>query len=94
MFDTDKISKDLIHMPLIASEDTATWWKILKTGVVARGLDEVLVIYRRPSNSLSSNKFVAMKRIWKLYREIAELGVIKSCICFMGWAFRATMRRV
>ena len=94
MFDTDKLGKEQIHMPLIASEDTATWWKILKTGVVARGLDEVLAIYRRPANSLSSNKFVAMKRVWNLYREIAGLGVIKSCICFVGWAFRATMRRV
>lgn len=94
LFDMEKLSKDEIHMPLIASEDTATWWKILKTGVVARGLDEVLAIYRRPANSLSSNKFVAMKRVWNLYREIAGLNVLQSAFCFVMWAIRATLRRV
>lgn len=94
MFDTEKINKDLIMMPLVASEDTATWWKILRTGVVAYGLDEVLAIYRRPAKSLSSNKFLAIKRIWYLYREVEKLPLIPSCIFFIGWAYRATVRRI
>ena len=94
LFDTRHLDKKLIYMPLIESEDTATWWSILKTGVIARGLDESLVIYRRPAHSLSSNKLVAIKRIWRLYREIAGLNVFSSCINLVGWAYRATARRI
>lgn len=94
LFDTRHLDKKLIYMPQIESEDTATWWSILKTGVIARGLDENLVIYRRPANSLSSNKLVAIKRIWRLYREIAHLNVFSSFINLVGWAYRATVRRI
>lgn len=31
---------------------------------MAHGLDKLLVIYRRPGKSLSSNKVNAVKRIW------------------------------
>lgn len=94
MFDTKKISKELIHMPVVASEDTATWWKILRQGYVAYGLNEVLAIYRRPAKSLSSNKFVAMQRIWNLYRREEKLSLPVSACCFFFWAMRATLRRI
>lgn len=94
MFDLGRIDKSLLRMPYIGSEDTATWWNILKTGVVAFGLDEVLTVYRRPAQSLSSNKLVAIKRFWRLLREIAGLGVIASAYYFCGWAVRATLRRL
>ena len=94
MFDTDKIDRKLLYMPYIASEDTAAWWKILRTGVTARGLNEVLTVYRRPGKSLSSNKFVAVKRIWNLYRKNEGLGVASSLWYMAGWAVRATLRRI
>ena len=94
LFDLEKIDKSLIEMPSIGSEDTATWWKILKAGYTAYGLDELLVIYRRPEGSLSSDKLVAVKRIWNLYRNVADLSIIQSLICMAGWAWRATARRL
>lgn len=94
MFDMSKITKELIHMPEVESEDTATWWKILRAGYTAYGLNEALVIYRRPKNSLSSNKFKAMKRIWNLYRKEEELTIPVSGFCFCLWAVRATLRRI
>jgi teichuronic acid biosynthesis glycosyltransferase TuaG len=94
MCDTELLDKQLLYMPYIASEDTATWWRILKTGIDARGLDEPLTIYRRPGKSLSSNKFVALKRIWDLYRKEEGLGLIYSICNFIGWAVRATIRRI
>ncbi len=94
MFDTSVINKDMLIMPAVPSEDTATWWRILKSGIKARGLNEVLTIYRRPGKSLSSNKIVALQRIWYLYRKQAELNVIDSAFCFVGWAIRATARRL
>ena len=94
MFDTEKIDMEIIHMPNVPSEDTATWWRILKSGYEAYGLDENLAIYRRPARSLSSNKLEAIRRIWFLYRNIAGLSVAKSLFYFGGWAVRATLRRL
>lgn len=94
MFDLDKLTKEDIMMPDVPSEDTATWWKILKTGVEAYGMDDVLTVYRRPSKSLSSNKFTAIKRIWNLYRRVEKLNPVYSAYNFVFWAFRATFRRL
>lgn len=94
MIDTQKIEKSLIEMPYIKSEDTASWWRILRTGVTAYGLDENLVIYRRAGKSLSSNKIEAMRRIWNLYRQAAGLSVWSSACHFVPWAYRAVKRRV
>jgi len=93
-FDMSVLTKEQIEMPHIKSEDTALWWKLLRTGVKAYGLNENLVYYRRPSKSLSSNKFEAIKRIWNLYRKQENLGLLKSIACFTGWAFRAVGRRI
>lgn len=94
MFDTAKINKDLLEMPNMRSEDTALWWKVLRSGYDAYGLDENLVYYRRPAKSLSSNKLVAIQRIWKLYRKAEGLSVPYSCYNFCFWAVKAVLRRV
>ena len=99
MFDTEKIPKQKLEMPVIKSEDTALWWKILRPGREngadrAWGLDENLVIYRRPAVSLSSNKVEAVRRIWNLYRGYERLSLIYSLYNFCFWAVRAVKRRV
>ena len=94
MMDTEKISRELMHMPAIASEDTATWWRILKSGVVAYGLNQTLAIYRRPAKSLSSNKANSVGRIWNLYRQIAGMNAVAAALHIIMWAFRAAARRV
>lgn len=94
LVDTSKIDKNLLRMPKVPSEDTATWWQILKAGYTAYGLNENLAIYRRPGKSLSSNKFVAIKRIWFLYRRQAGLSVLMSAYYFVMWAFLAVWRRI
>lgn len=94
LLDTEKIPKELIYMPNVPSEDSATWWQILRAGHVAKGLNEVLAIYRRPAKSLSSNKLKAIQRIWYLYRKVEKLSLGTSLIAFVGWAYRATVRRI
>ncbi len=94
MFDLSKIAKDDILMPNVASEDTATWWKILKKGYTAYGLDEPLTLYRRGTGTLSSNKIIAVKRIWNLYRNVEHLSIPRSCYCFCFYAVRAVLRRI
>ncbi len=94
MIDLAKLAKEQVMMPLIKSEDTATWWNILRDGVVGRGIRETLVIYRRPPKSLSSNKFAAIQRVWALYRKHEKFGHIKSACYFICWAFSAVKRRI
>lgn len=94
MFDINKISKDLIKMPNIKSEDTATWWKILRNGYTAYGLNEILAFYRRSSGTLSSNKFEAIRRIWNLYRNYEKLNILYSLYNFIFYAFNAIKRRI
>lgn len=94
MFDTEKISRELLEMPQIKSEDTALWWKVLRTGYVAYGLDENLARYRRAGRTLSSNKLEAIRRIWNLYRKAEGLNLIRSMWHFCFWAARAVWRRI
>lgn len=94
VLDRDRIPDELMRMPEVESEDTATWWQILRAGYTACGLDEVLAVYRRPLRSLSSNKLKAVKRIWNLYRRQEKLSVPSSLFYFVFWAYRATMRRI
>ena len=92
--DTRVIDKKLMYMPDMKSEDTATWYQILRNGHVAYGLNENLVKYRRVANSLSSNKLEAIRRIWNLYRKAEKLSVVYSAYNFVFWAVRAVLRRV
>lgn len=94
MIDRSVIDDDDIMMPCIASEDTATWWNILKKYGKGYGLDKCLVRYRRSGGTLSSNKLVAVKRIWNLYRKHERLSAAKSLYCMGWWAARAVFRRL
>ncbi len=94
MFDLQRIDRELIRMPDVKSEDTATWWKILRSGYTAHGLNENLAIYRRPKGSLSSNKMEAVCRIWNLYRNQEKLSVPVSAWHLFFWAWRAAARRI
>ena len=94
MIDRKIVADRDIMMPRIASEDTATWWNILKKYGKGYGLDECLVRYRRSGGTLSSNKFMAIKRIWNLYRKYERLSVVKSLYCMGFWATRAVFRRL
>ena len=66
MFDTEKIDKAMLKMPNMRSEDTALWWRILREGYTAYGLNENLVLYRRPAVSLSSNKIVKYDKLYNI----------------------------
>lgn len=94
MIDRNRIADEDICMPYIASEDTATWWRILKKYGTGYGIDENLVRYRRSADTLSSNKLTAVRRIWNLYRRQEQLPVIKSAYYMCFWALRAVLRRI
>ena len=95
MFDMKKLNKKDIEMPNIRKgQDTATWWKILKNNNIAYGLNESLSIYRRTKNTLSSNKFMALKRTWNLYRKVEKISILASIYYFIWYLYNTIKKRV
>ena len=95
VIDLQKIDKDLIMMPNIRSgQDAATWWRILRHIEAAYGINKPLFYYRRTDNSLSANKFKAMKRTWYLFRKVEKINPFKSSYCFVWYGLNAVKKRV
>lgn len=95
MIDIEKTGKELLVMPNIRRrQDAATWCQILKAGFNCYEVPENLSYYRVVTNSLSSNKFKAVKGTWTLYRKIEKLPLWKACFCFIGYVFNAVKKRI
>lgn len=95
MIDITQINKKLLKMPpLRSAEDVQTWLSILKTGVVAYGLNDNLTEYRIRKNSTSSNKIKSIINIWKVYREYQSIGIMKSIYYIFMHKLNALKRRI
>lgn len=95
MVDTQKTGKELLRMPnMKRRQDAATWCQLLKNGYNCYECPYSLSFYRVMPNSLSSNKFKAIKTNWYWYRKIEKLSVLKSIYCFIGYAFNAIKKRI
>jgi len=83
IYDTKKLGK--VYMPNIDKrQDFGLWLNILKKIPYAYGINEPLAYYRVRSASVSSNKILASKYNWKLYREVEKLPLHKA-IYYFGW---------
>lgn len=83
IYDTKKIGK--VYMPDIDKrQDFGLWLNILKKVPYAYGMIEPLASYRVRTSSVSSNKILASKYNWKLYREVEKLPLYKA-IYYFGW---------
>lgn len=76
------------HMPITYYDDFAAWLSILKRGIEARGLDEDLVRYRIVGRSVSRNKLRSAYWIWRTYRDVERLSLVRSAWCFAHYAWR------
>ena len=95
MVDTKITGKEVLTMPNIRRrQDAATWCQLLKNGYDCYEVPETLSYYRVVKNSLSSNKFKAVKMNWYWYRKIEKLPLWKTCYCFIGYAFNAVKKRI
>lgn len=69
------------QMPLIRSgQDYATWLQLMRGGLEAYGINEVLVKYRVGRNSLSSNKLKSIKQVWCIQTRQEQINIISSLI--------------
>ncbi|MUK87347.1 glycosyltransferase [Ornithinibacillus sp. L9] len=86
MIDRDKVGR-LDMIDIRTRQDYAYWLEITKRGFRAYGLPEVLSKYRTVENSISRNKFKAAKRQWYVYRNVENLGILKSLWYFTHYTF-------
>ena len=95
MIDMNYFTKEDIYMPnQRRGEDGATWLKLLKKIDYAYGYNEILSRYRRTKNSLSSNKFKSIARVWNLYYKSEKLGLFRSIYYFMHYCVNAIRKRL
>ncbi|SSW69717.1 Putative teichuronic acid biosynthesis glycosyltransferase TuaG [Achromobacter veterisilvae] len=73
-------------------DDFDCWLQILKPGRIAYGLDEDLMRYRVLSQSVSRNKRRSAMHVWRAYRELEKLSVLKSAWYFGQYALRGLLK--
>lgn len=94
MLNTEKIEKKYIYMPdKKRGQDTATWWNILKNDITAYGINDVLAYYRIKPKSLSSNKLLAIKATWEIYK-LQNIKFISRIYYFICYIINAIKRRI
>lgn len=99
MFDLSLLSKDDLLCPDYEGdfdypEDMVVWLRVLKTGVVAHGIDEVLAKNRKHGKSRSADKGKAVMRTWNAYRRIERLSVPYALYCHFWQLFHAVLKRI
>jgi len=94
MIDTQIVGNSFRMMDILTRQDTSLWITLLGKGLLAHGLDKVLVKYRIHSNSISANKIKAAKQVWNLYFHIHKFGLFRSIYYFSSYAFNAIKKRI
>ncbi|RYE09063.1 MAG: glycosyltransferase [Hyphomicrobiales bacterium] len=85
VYDTERIGK--VYMPEVrGAEDFGLWLRILKKVDRAVPLPESLALYRVRDNSLSGNKLAAARYTWSTYRNVENLGLLRSSYYFAHYA--------
>ena len=90
MIDKEQVGD--IEMPDLRHEDYATWLSIMKSGVIAYGVNENLASYRKSNNSLSSNKFKTIIWTWNIYRKNQKLSFLKSMQCLVMYICNTSLK--
>lgn len=91
MYDTQQLGK--VYMPNIRKrQDFAMWLSLLKLCDYGYGLQETLVNYTVRDGSVSSNRASAASYTWRVYRNIEQLGLLKSLYYFSHYAVNAFIR--
>lgn len=98
-FDLSKVPLDLLFCPDFGGafdfpEDMVVWLQVLKSGVPAGGLDEVLAKNRKHGGSRSANKLRAVSRTWNAYRKVEKINPAYSAYCLFWQLTHAVLKRI
>lgn len=85
LIDRDQVGD--IRMTKTFYDDFVLWLSILKPGRCALGVNLDLLRYRVVGNSYSRNKKKSAYWVWRTYRDIENLNVVRAGWCFLNYAF-------
>ena len=88
-----KITGPFDFVDIRTRQDTYLWISLLKRGLSAHGINQVLCNYRVRKNSLSSNKIKAALMVWSLYRDFEKFNFFKSLYFFLFYLYNAFKKR-
>tara|TARA_Y100000590_G_scaffold373784_1_gene437821 strand:+ start:152 stop:865 length:714 start_codon:yes stop_codon:yes gene_type:complete len=74
---------------LKTKEDYVAWLNLAKKNVKAYKLDEILVIWNKAKNSLSSNTFQKIKDGYKVYKIYEKFNIFRSIFCLIRLALNS-----
>jgi teichuronic acid biosynthesis glycosyltransferase TuaG len=84
-----------VRMPdLPQHEDLVLWFRLLRAGHVARGLDRMLARYRVVPGSASGRPLRSAGRMWRVYRREEGLPLPTSAWYFAQYAWWAVRKRI
>jgi len=76
------------YMPKIRKrQDMGLWLEILKDIGVAKSTPGVLAFYNCDTG-MTKNKFMVLGYQWRFYRDVVKLGVVKSLVVFLVYAYK------
>ncbi|WP_341226350.1 glycosyltransferase family 2 protein [uncultured Arcticibacterium sp.] len=81
-----------IKMRQVYYDDFVLWLEILKRESKAYGLQSDLMAYRVLPGSVSRNKLNSAVEVWKTYRVIEKINILKSAWFFVNWTFNAVKK--
>lgn len=91
VYDTQFFGK--VAMPLTRKrQDFGLWLQLLKRIDFARGIPDVLALYRVSPGSMSANKLDAARYTWNIYRNVEGFGLWRSFYYFLNYACRGFLR--
>lgn len=86
--DRNKTGK--FQMPLRrGGQDYATWLMLMRTGVKAYGINEVLSHYRITPGSLSSNKLKSIRQVWEIQTQNENINKVRAMVNVMLFVLNA-----
>lgn len=94
ILDRKKLGDKIYFPPTRTSQDTACWIGILKLGVTAVPLNQVLSSYREGNAKATANKKKVAVEYFQLIRTSVPLSFIPAAYCFVNYAFNATLKRL
>lgn len=89
---TKKIAKAHRFPTDIYHEDIALWFQLLRDGVVARGVKDVLAEYRQRENSKTANKLTSACRRWVIYRKYLKLPILQCVVLLTKYAYYGVIK--
>ena len=93
MVDKERIG-EILQPSDSVNDDMGLWCSILRNGIKAYPINDVLYYYRIRDNGASSHRFKMMKSVWNVYRQQEKMTIYDAFCCFASYAFNAIQKRL